>query len=243
MEKNWILEARDGTNIYGVLNSSDKNTKKAIFLVHGLNRDMHEYAFKRAADYFSENYDVYRFNLYDGREKGRALIDCTLQTHADDLDDVLNHYAGGYESVFLIGHSYGGPTVILANPRNITAVSLWDPSFDLKGVQSDFSKTYIEKEDCYSVNWGTSYLIGKEMYYCANKLDKDACIKLAQEFQHPVQVIHAGNGYYVNKDVSYHSYGNSQNIREVVSGTVHFFYEGNSCDELLQKTRNWFSKF
>jgi predicted nucleic acid-binding Zn ribbon protein len=132
---------------------------------------------------------------------------------------------------------------MLANPKNITAVSLWDPSFDLSHVQKEFSKNFVSSGEHYTVNWGTSYLISKAMYDEAGKLDETACSDLAKKFSAPVQVVHAGDGFYVNSDKSYHSFGNSQNIREVVAGTVHCFYEGNSCDDLLSKTKKWFDRF
>lgn len=243
MENKWTLDTPDGAKIYGVKNSTRDNAKSAIFMVHGLASHMHEYAFKQAADFFAEEYDIYRFNLYDGDDGGRMLLKCTMQTHANDLNTVLAEFSDKYEKVFLIGHSYGGPTVMLANPKNITAVSLWDPSFDLSHIQKEFSKDFVSSGGYYTVNWGTSYLISKDMYDEAGNLDEIACADLAKNFSAPVQVIHAGDGFYVNFDKSYHSFGNSQNIREVVAGTVHCFYEGNSCDDLLSKTKKWFSRF
>ena len=35
----------------------------------------------------------------------------------------------------------------------------------------------------------------------------------------------------------------SKSTQDVVEGTSHCFYEGNSCDALLSKTEAWFSKF
>lgn len=243
MEQTWQLETPDGHKIYGVLNGTGRPASAAIFIVHGLTGHMNEYAFKRAADHFSSAYDVYRFNLYDGAEKGRALTDCTIQTHADDLQLVLSHFGKSYQHVFLIGHSYGGPTVMLANPDKVTAVSLWDPSFDLHHIQSEFSSAYQACGEVYCVHWGTTYLIGRAMYEEAGRLDQPACRELARAFRTPVQVIHAGDGFFVKAEESYHTGGDLRNIREVVDGSVHCFYEGNTCDDLLRKTASWFEQF
>jgi alpha-beta hydrolase superfamily lysophospholipase len=242
-ETKWTIATQDGHTIYGVKNSSSDKATSAVFIVHGLTGNMHEYALKRAADYLSAQHDVYRLNLYDGEAGGRLLVDCTVQTHADDLNTVLAQFGGAYEKIFLIGHSYGGPTIMLARPAKITAVSLWDPSFDLRNIQSVFSAQYLEKDGYYVANWGTSYLIGKAMYEEAGRLDAEACSQLARDFGHPVQVIHAGDGFFINRPLSYHSFGNKLNRREVVAGTVHCFHEGNTCDELLAKTGEWFSQF
>ena len=129
---------------------------------------------------------------------------------------------------------------MLARPEKLTAASLWDPSFDLRNMQKAFSTQYEEKDDFYIVNWGVSYLLNKAMYEEANRLDLEACSQLARDFGHPVQVIHAADGFYVNEPLSWHSFGNPLNRREVVADTVHCFHEGKTCDELLAKTAAWF---
>ena len=250
MEQRWALKTDDGFVIHGLKNVSDQAAppaRRAIFICHGLTGHMYEYAIKCAADHFQNDFDVYRFNFYDGEEGARSLIDCTIQTHADDLNRVLDKFGGGYDQIYLIGHSYGGPTIMLANPDHIMAVSLWDPSYDLRQIQQEFSERYIEHLDYYVVNWGTSYLISKDMYNEAGQLDQNACADLAQKFNAPVQVIHAGNGLYCTQPQSYHSYGKAENIalnqRHIVPGTEHCFYEGDSCKELLSKTEQWFKGF
>jgi pimeloyl-ACP methyl ester carboxylesterase len=241
METTWTIPTPDGHTIYGVKNSSGLTTSKAIFIVHGLTGHMNEYAFKRAADYFEDTYDVYRFNLYDGRDGGRNMVDCTIKTHAGDLNLALEHFAKSYKQVFLIGHSYGGPTVMTANPSNITAVSLWDPSFDLRHTQERFEDAYTPCGDMYMVNWGTTYLIGKAMYEEAGRLDESACIELSKKFLSPIQVISAGDGFFAKSPLSWNSYACKHSIREFVHGTAHCFYEGNSCNDLLKKTQDWFN--
>lgn len=242
MEKEWTLQTPDGATVYGVTNGSG-HAKSAIFMVHCLAGDRNHYAFKRAADYFSPDYDVYRFDLYTWKAGARHLIDCTIQTHADDLNYVMAEYASKYSKVFLIGHSYGGPSVMLANPSHVTAVSLWDPSYDLNKIQESFTKKYVEQQRLYSCDWGICILIGEPMYQEAGQLDAHACAELSKKFKSPIQVIHASEGVYIHDAESYHSHGDKRNIREVVSGTEHNFYEGHSCDDLLQLTAKWFEKF
>jgi alpha-beta hydrolase superfamily lysophospholipase len=242
-ETPWKLDTPDGFVIHGVT-SSDGPAHKAIFMVHGLTGHMNEYHFKRAADVLAaKGYDVYRFDLYSGEKGGRRMENCTLDTHAADLNTVMQAFGTKYNKCFAIGHSYGGPSVMLANPDGLTAASLWDPSYDLAKVQEEFGDNY-ETGDTYDLlNWGTTYLIGKPMRKQARSLDAAACRKLAHDFNAPVQVVMAGNGYYVNKGESYDSFGDSRNRRDVVEGTVHCFNEGQTCEVLLEKTLNWFENF
>ncbi|MBI1328109.1 MAG: hypothetical protein GC136_10780 [Alphaproteobacteria bacterium] len=242
MEQKWDFKSSDGAAIYGVKNSVAA-ADAAIFMVHGLMCNMYEYAFKRAADYFERDYDVYRFNLYDGRDGARCLNDCSLTTHANDLIDVLNSFSREYKKVFLIGHSYGGTAVMLANIKGVTAVSLWDPSYDLTRTQKAFSKKHVEERDLYSLNRGISQLLGKGMFEQAGSLTQEACEALSSEFQSPVQVLSAENAMCAKDKDSFHSYCAHPSVREVIKGADHYFREGNSCDILLEKTEEWFRRF
>ena len=237
-----MLPTPDGKTIYGIRSSTQAQAAAAIFIVHGLTSTMQDYALKRAADFFAADYDVYRFNLYDGQPAGRSLADCTLDTHAGDLLQVLARYGARYAKVFLIGHSYGGPTVLLANPEQATAASLWDPSFDLHKLQRDFAENYVETEQGYLIDYGVACLIGKPMHEQAASLDEKACIALAQGFRHPFQVVHAADGVLV-KGKSYHAFSPFETRHDTVAGTTHNFCEGDSCEDLLARTKAWFDRF
>jgi dienelactone hydrolase len=243
-ETKWTLKTADKHIIYGLKNSARGKPKGAVFIVHGLTGHMYEYQLKSAADYFAaQGLDVYRFNLYDGDKSARRLLDCTLQTHADDLNTVLKKFAGPYKETFAIGHSYGGTTVMLAQPKTLTAASLWDPTFNVKRVDECFEAQYKKYTGFYSVDWGTTYLIGKAMHDHGHTLDEKACLKLAETFKHPVQVVLAGDGFFIKDKFSYHSLGHPKNRRDVVKGTVHCFHEGNTTAELLKKTHAWFKQW
>jgi len=247
-ETPYTLPTPDNKTIYGVKNVSVKPATAAIFMVHGLTGNMYEYPFKRAADVFSaQGYDVYRFNLYDGQEAGRKLVDCTLLTHAEDLNTVMAKFSPTYTKNFVIGHSYGGPTIMLANPKGLTAASLWDPSYNIEKMSNDFSEFYGKIGDYLTINWGVSYLLNPAMEEHAGTLNEPACIQLAEAFNAPVQVVLAGDGYYVKQNLSYHSHGKPENLpknrRDVVPGTQHCFHEADTCEDLLAKTQTFFQQF
>lgn len=243
-ETKWTLPTPDGKTIYGVKNSSREGANAAIFMAHGLTSTMYDYAFKRAADYFSQHgYDVYRCNFYDGQEGSRLLVDCTLRTHADDFSTVINAFRSSYEKVFVIGHSYGGPTIMLANPANVTAASLWDPSFDLAKANKDFSGMTKTFHGFLRLDWGTTILLNAKFEEYEDTFDEAECIRLSKAFQAPIQVVFASEGYYVKQPYNYHSFGHPQNRSDTVEGTQHCFHEGTTCDSLLAKTHDWFKQF
>ena len=123
-EWRWHIPTADGHQIYGCTNSLESvSPDRAIILVHGLTGNMNEYHHKTAAHFFIKHkYDVIRFNLYSDMPKSRSLSACTLQTHAADLNTVLEQKAKTYRKIFLAGHSYGGPTIMIAQPRRAAVV-------------------------------------------------------------------------------------------------------------------------
>lgn len=239
----WSITAPDGATIYGVLNQGKTPSKRAIFMVHGLTGHMYEYQFKYTADKLAQDYDVYRFNLYDWNTNARKLQDCTVAVHAADLTTVLAQFAGAYDQVFVVGHSYGGPTVATANPASITAASLWDPTFDATGLQQEFVQDIITDDRFYTLQGECTYLIGQAMYEEAGRLGQAACQQLAENFNAPVQVVHASEGVYVQRPDSYHTYCSHQTDYVVIDGTEHCFYENDSADRLVQETKRWFDQF
>lgn len=243
MESKWTLHTADNHIIYGIKSHGSTPSTKAIFIIHGYACSANDYALKRAADHFYKDFDVYRFNLYDGQDGGRSIENCIFHTYVDDLNLVLENFSPAYDQVFLIGHSYGGTIIMMTNPENITAVSLWDPSFNLKGLQADFKSGYEDCGDVYKLKGGVTTLMSKEMYNLGTQMDENVCIELAKNFSSPVQVLTAENAYYNDKPLSYNSFGNPNNIREFIENADHNFFDGNSCDDLLNKTEKWFKQY
>lgn len=243
-ESPFTLPTPDGKTIYGLKNSNGVGAKAAIFIAHGLNCSMYDYHIKRAADHFPTlGFDVYRINFYDGRKNSRMLTDCTLATHAEDFNTLIQAFHSSYQKVFAIGHSYGGATIMLANPAQLTAACLWDPSYNIAQLNKDFASKKNDFHGYIRQDWGTSILLGKPMHEHGNTLDEPTCINLSKAFHAPIHVVFAGDGYYVNKKLNYHSYGNPLNSSSIVPGTTHCFHEGNTCEELLTQTYAWFKQF
>jgi pimeloyl-ACP methyl ester carboxylesterase len=88
--------------------------RPVIVFVHGLCCDMDEHIFYNGARWFERRgYATFRFNLYDWQPGTRKLKDCTIKTQADDLDLVVRYLRkNGAKTVHVVGHSYGGPTIL-----------------------------------------------------------------------------------------------------------------------------------
>ena len=242
-ESSWNITARDGATIHGRLNAAAGKTGSCIVMVHGLTGNMNEYQHKAAALFFAaQGYDVFRFDLY-GEERGaRRLRDCTLPVHAADLQDVLAAKTGGYKKIFLTGHSYGGPTIMLAQPQQAAAISLWDPSFDLPRLWSLMPAT---QENGYCIEGrGLEVLMNPAMMSEIHFYDAESCLALARTMACPVQVVHAEHCIYNAPDeVSWHSAGHPDNERHLVAGADHCFVEGDTLSELLKHSLRWFRRY
>lgn len=245
-EQKWTIPTADGHLIYGVTNyAGGEPSDKCIVIVHGLTGHIDEKIHAESARFFPEKgYDLIRFFLYTEEHEGaRSIRDATLRGQADDLNTVLTEKAAGYEKLFLAGHSYGGPTIMVAQPRQATALCLWDPTFD---VPKMWARENIKREDgrCYVI-WGDyAAEIGEPLVAegTAN-YNGEACLALVECLNCPTMVIHGGESHYIGDEISYHSAGHPLNERKIVDGADHCFNNGDTCDTLLEYTYDWFERF
>jgi pimeloyl-ACP methyl ester carboxylesterase len=246
-EWHWHIAAADGKLIYGCTDSDgDKRPDRAVVIVHGLTGNMDEYQHKTAANFFiRHNYDVVRFDLYSDMPKSRSLSECTLQTHAADLNTVLGQKAAAYGKIFLIGHSYGGPTIMAAQPERAAALSLWDPSFDLPERWKPEDRTDIKQVNGVTyLDWGREIIIGQPMLEEARtKYGAEECLALSASLARPIQVVTAAEGFYATQKLSWHSAGHRDNERVVIRGADHCFRNGATLDDALAASLRWFDRY
>lgn len=241
-ESNFSLTAGDGAVISGTLNrAGDAPAAKLVILSHGLTGHPNEYIHLMARDYFNDRgYDVVRFGYYGYGPGARNLKDCTLKIHASDLNAVVGEFSSSYKKIFVAGHSYGGLTILFANPK-ANAVSFWDSSF----VPS-FWKTegiYIPEMDCYKIGWGTDKLVGKAMVEEAAALREEDSIAMAQALSSPGQVLLAGdNDENTKRTLLFESLKGPKDFYDVPHAD-HCFNKGKTVYDLLEKTHCWFERF
>jgi fermentation-respiration switch protein FrsA (DUF1100 family) len=77
---------------------------------------------------YEHGFATLRINMYDTKPGTRDMIDCTMETHAQDSDAVVSYVrARNPPAVMAAGHSYGGLT-ILSSTAKLDAAVLWEPS-------------------------------------------------------------------------------------------------------------------
>lgn len=245
MEKQIKLRTKDGHTIYGVLNTSGKKSNTLAIFVHGLTGHPNEHTFYNAAHQFpKEGVDVFRFALYTGEKGGRKLSECTISTHAEDLNKVVSYFRNKYKSIAVIGHSLGSPTILKSDTSKVDSIVLWDPSYLAKGSEDRPNKKVKVngKEKCLE-EWGTEYIMNPAMVKEGEWFDGTNELGLITQLNKPLKVIVAGKGILVKGGREYVKDAQAPKSFTVIKGATHCFDEEGKEDILLSETLKWIKKY
>ena len=237
MEKQVKIETPDGKIIYGILNGSLKDP--LIFIVHGLSGHVQETLHHNAVSFFiSRGFSVFRISLYSHLVGARKLHETTLEIHGRDIDLALKYLCSqGSTTIFMVGHSYGFPSILCSHDRSFKAVVAWDGS--LLPHEHFKNLARCEKPDGYILDEGYFVIMGKEMYEEANTLSTEALLK---NLGRPLKFIAASDEKESNREegVKIIKMAEGSNLYSVVPGTTHCFTEEGVLDTLYQETLSWF---
>ena len=242
-EKTLFIPAFDKKSIYCVVNyAGDAPSEKAVVLAHGLTGNPNEYIHLMARDHFNRlGYDVYRVAFYWHAENCRVLHETTLAIHALDLNSVIAHIKTDHKKIYVCGHSYGGLTMVFANPQ-ADAVAFWDPAFYPWSEFMEEEGVHLSEMSLYSIGWGMACLMGKAMYTEAQSMKPEKADPMAAKITAPSIVLQAENGGHDNCTKLYDALTCKKDIK-VIKDADHCFTRGLTVQPLLEATQNWFKKF
>lgn len=236
MESNLKVPTPDGKVIYGRLRGP-LNQILVVF-VHGLGGRMDQHIYYNGARFLEKHHiSSFRFNLYSWEDNARNLSDCTIKTHSSDLDTVIDYFRKqGVKKIFVVGHSFGGSTILLSKNKNFDGVVLWDPSYaePLSFKDAD----YVESLDMYKGKWEFEILFNKDMVEEEKSL-KDREEKAIQEIKVPIKIITAGNGFLKEGGRRYYQLANEPKAYVVLEGAGHTFDEDGIEEKLFEETLSW----
>lgn len=243
MEQVTKIKTNDGHIIYGTLTTAPAASRKLIIFVHGLTGHRNQHIFYNAARFFPRRgLATFRFDLYSENPRGRKLRECTVKTHAEDLNLVVRHFADKFDKLFLVGHSLGGPTILSAGLSRVHGIVLWDPSYsDGKGLTL---RTYCEYNKCldaYVIKWDVESLISKEMFREFKRFPRPGAIM--KSVYPPTKIICAGKGILVKGGREYYRHARSPRGFALIQKATHSFDERGTEDVLFEETLNWFKRF
>ena len=237
MEKELVIPAGKGTKIYAQLRGSLK--KSTIVLVHGLGGSMIEALHANAAKYFEkQGFSVLRFNLYDWRKGARRMRDCTLKIHGKDIDAVIAYLRKqGAKKIFVIGHSYGAPSILHSVKKDFNGVVFWDGSY----LISDYFKKckYVKEIDGRILDWGYDVVISEAMVKEANEVD---ALTLLRDLHVPIQILCAGKGSLMAGGKKMFAAANDPKMFRLIPGATHNFEEDGAEERLYKETVRWLKK-
>lgn len=223
--------------IYGLLRGSLKSS--LIVFIHGLTGHCNEHIFYNGARFFEKKgYSSFRFNLYDFQKDTRKLENTTLTVHGKDLDTVIGFFrTKDIDKFFVIGHSWGAPTILLSKDKRFDKVVFWDPALNTTDI-SDMQ--YSNSVDAYILNWSHRIIVGKAMIEEAKKLNMS---KLLKEIKVPIKFIYAGKGTLKNKGKKvFFPAANEPKELVIIPNANHTFNEEGTEETLFKETLNWFVK-
>lgn len=241
-EATFFLDTPDGAKVKVIASkiSKDSATRRAVLIGHGLTGNPNEHLHLVARDAFvAGGYDVYRMAFYDFAEGARNIIDCTLEVHARDFMTVFEHLEGVYPSVYAAGHSYGGLTLLYAQPDRAKALAFWDPAFTAGWLSA---ARRIEALGCYAVDWnGVTRLLGAPMYEEAKALTADDAGAKAARIKAPSLVVVSGEAPRARGRVHDHLACRKELVE--ISEADHSFTLGDTAKTLAEVTLQWFNRF
>lgn len=244
-EEEWWIDLPDGARLYGVTHyAGSRPSDRAVIIVNGLGcfYFFHPY-FSATGAFLEKGYDVIGFNFCEAREKARNILDCSLPVFVEDFRTLLAEKTRGYGKVFLAGHSYGGPIILTANPPNIAAVSLWDPSYNMADHSWASGLTETLPGDRLLIRWGGAYVSARAMWDAESRYDMDFCRSLSAQAAFPVQVLHAGGGFLYRYGESWHSHCPHPTDYCLIENAGHYFEQRAAFSLLAERCLRWFGQF
>lgn len=234
MEHDLIITIPDKKKIYGRLRGVNKNT--LVILVHGLCGHMDEHQFYNAARYFEKRgMSAFRFNLYDWHKGARTLDDCSFEVHARDIDFLVARFKKqGYKKIVVVGHSFGGPSILHSQKKEFDAAVFWDPSFDEQLNWFEKTNTH-DKKSRYEQTWNYSVMIPRVFIETIRAFKPTQVIK---QLRKPSLFIIAGKGVLKRVHATFDAAHEPKKFH-LIKKAGHSFQEDGTAEELYKVTVDW----
>ncbi len=239
MEKEIVIPLGENKNLRGILRG--KTTSPLIIFVHGFTGHKNEHQFFNAARFFEKKgFSSFRFDLYSWRKDARKLEECTLSLHGKDLDSVIDYFRKeGIKKLFVVGHSFGGVTVLLSRKKNFDVAVLWDSTGD---ADVHINAKFIPQLNRYYFDeWAYGFTIGKDFYEENNNKLKPS--KLIKKIDVPIKIITAGAGELAVDNKKLFENANKPKEFAIIPNATHCFDEDGTEEKLFEETFDWLKKF
>jgi esterase/lipase len=237
MEKALKIQTPDKKFIYGTFTSAGKKSNALVIFAHGFTGHKDEHIFFNGAKFFTEKgFDTFRLNLYAGEGKNsRHFRDTKISLHGQDITTVVKHLRKKYKKIFVVGHSYGGTSLLFVDHSIVDGLVFWDASYINPAEDSTDHMKYNKTLNAYILDWGLEILVGKDF---VNELKNfPDCGELIKSINKPVLFVAAGKVAKMGK--KYFSKANNPKKLVRIKTADHNFNNWKDEETLFKETYNW----
>lgn len=238
MEKEIKIKTSDNKFIHGMFVSSIRKKSDALIIfVHGFTGHQNEHIFFNGARFFAgKGFDTFRFNLYAGESKNiRHFQDTKISLHGKDITTTVKHFRKKYKNIYVVGHSYGGTSLLFADQLIIDGFIFWDASY-IDSKDSTKNMKFNKNINAYTLDWGITIIVGnkfvEELKYFPD------CGKLIKNIHKPVLFIGAGKGN-LTASKKYYNKANSPKKLINIKNADHNFDKLQDEEFLFKETYGW----
>ena len=241
MQKEIIIKTHDDKDIYGSLVKSQKKSNKLIIFVHGFTGTKDEHIFFNGAEFFSsKGFDTYRFNLYAGEGKNiRHFHDTKISLHGKDITTVSEYFRKDYNKIYIVGHSYGGTSLLFVDQAVADGFIFWDASYIDPKKDSTEDMKYNNDLGKYILDYGIEILVGKA--FVDELKSFPDCGELIKKIHKPVLLITAGRKGNSKAGIKYYEFANNPKELINIETADHNFNDLNDEKILFKRTYDWLS--
>lgn len=247
IEKVFRLPTKNDFSVYTTLRQ--QGASKIVIHIHGLTHTMNHLLEVLSADYFLEQgYDHCRIGLYTRDADSRPLSKATMSSHVSDIKAVIDYFAQQYDDVYVSAHSLAGLCMMILNPDNVKAMSLWDPSLDVPNFwRAAGCLNHVASLNQYHLNYGNVYVLSEEMVQEIEQYPTDKCQKLAQEISIPTQFIIPDETIFLGSEQLQpeeyrYVFGGDFDCQHIHDAN-HTFSKAGNQQILFEKTWSWFENY
>ena len=240
MQKTIKIKTKDGFQIYGDMLSASKPSNKLVIFCHGFTGNRNEHIFFNGAQYFTKKgFDTLRLGFYSDEKGARHFENTKISQHGQDITTVVNHFSKKYKKIYLVGHSFGGTSLLFTDPSKVSAMVFWDATYiDVVGEK----KFWPHKKDRggYNIDWGISTIVGKD--FVEELLNFPDCGELVKKIHTPVKFIGIGNTN-TSPAKKYFTKANEPKSLAVIKEADHCFNSPKTEQQLFEETYDWVKKY
>ena len=238
MQKTIKIRTKDNHYIHGGLYTKNKKPKGLVIFCHGFTGNQNEHQFFNGSIFFTQKgYNTFRFNFYGGKKGERHFEQTSISQHGSDITTVINYFKDKSKKIYLIGHSYGGTSILFSDTKYISAIVFWDASYVI-GENEKKDSDWKKIKNRYCIDWGMSIVVGNK--FVKELFNFPDCGKLISKINSPIKFIGAGRGIDAKK---YYKVANRPKGISIIKDADHGFNTPETEKKLFEETYSWIKKF